>query len=44
MGYLTACQIAGRMAPFFTVRFNEIFKSGSYPDAWTKAVFVPMHT
>ena len=28
---------------FLTECFKEIFKSGSYPDTWTRAVIVPIH-
>ena len=31
------------LTPFLTECFNEIFKSGSYPDTWTRAVIVPIH-
>ena len=31
------------LTPFPTECFNEIFKSGSYPDTWTRAVIVPIH-
>ena len=31
------------LIPFLTKYFNEIFRSGSYPDMWTKAVIVPIH-
>ena len=31
------------LTPFLTEYFNEIFKSGSYPDTWTRAVIVPIH-
>ena len=31
------------LTPFLTEYFNEIFKSGSYPDTWTTAVIVPIH-
>lgn len=28
---------------FLSEYFNEIFRSGSYPDMWTKAIIVPIH-
>ena len=28
---------------FLTKYLNEIFRSGSYPDMWTKAVIAPIH-
>ena len=31
------------LAPFLTDYFNEIFKSFSYPDTWTRAVIMPIH-
>ena len=31
------------LTPFLTECFNEIFKSGPYPDTWTRAVIVPIH-
>ena len=31
------------LIPFLTKYFNEILRSGSYPDTWTKAVIVPIH-
>ena len=31
------------LTPFLTECFNEIFKSGSYPNTWTRAVIVPIH-
>ena len=31
------------LIPFHSKYFNEIFRSGSYPDMWTKAVIVPIH-
>ena len=31
------------LIPLVTEYFKEIFKSGSYPDRWTRAVTVPIH-
>ena len=30
------------LTPFLTECFNKIFKSGSYPDMWTRAVIAPI--
>ena len=31
------------LTPFLTECLNGIFKSGSYPDTWTRAVIMPIH-
>ena len=31
------------LIPYFEVLFNSIFKTGKYPDAWSKAILKPVH-
>ena len=28
---------------FLTALFNEVFRSGEYPEVWSKAIIVPIH-
>ena len=34
---------AESMVPFLVKYFNKLFKEGSFPIEWTKAIIVPLH-